>query len=134
MSSYWGHFSEPGYLRPSARCASPAPQAPSLQTVALKAGSGNRSGKVRATAPSRLLACALVSLRWPPLTDAGRRAMMQPFSPLTGCTSVRATRMLQPGVHRQTNTLPVKWAAGCAVTAALPLSEPPLTYQCLSSF
>ena len=49
MVSYWGHFSEPGYLRPGARCASPDSQAQFHNPAALKAGSGNRRGKVQGT-------------------------------------------------------------------------------------
>ena len=95
MSSYWGHFSEAGYLRP-ARSASPAPQALPLQTFALKAGAGNRSGKVPLAcswfAPCR--ACAAIP------DGSGRRATTRPFTPLSDYLWARAARMLQPGVHQ----------------------------------
>ncbi len=82
MSSYWGFFSEPGYLRPSARCASPAPQALPLQTVALKAGAGNRSGKVllasQLCVPWR--ACAPIpDGNWPQGNDATFQAFERLF-------------------------------------------------------
>jgi hypothetical protein len=75
MASYWGNFSEPGILRPATGGAVPAVHPAYQNAVALKAGAGNRSGKVLREKPA---ACACLAPTLTGACAAGQRCHLPP--------------------------------------------------------